>query len=588
MKRTVAIAMSVIMIVATSITALADSVKVALLELICDQSFTESEVDQTAKIDLKFTYTADGQATTVDAPHKYITLKSSNNAIVLNEVVLKSVNGNGTEFYDKDSDIVDDVDTNPWPAYIDSDGKDISGGKFLVETYVDETRKTDFESIVLTATYTIPANTAKGEYTITATADATDYTEADYADVTADYTLVIAEKVVEPECEHTDLDKEVLNVTATEFIYDCVCKSCGETFEKKVPINPNEIAGNKVTRTIKPGNDISIWFMYKKEQNEGYTDLCLVTEKEVYEVGANEPNEEKQVDYIDDYSDGVNSSGVLCDSFVYDKLAAYEMANVVSAKLYGLSAAGEMQLLKSTTYSIKQFIDGRLEKDDATVVPDLKKTFVDILNYGAASQLLSDIMMNTDDLVNADLTEAIKAYGTPESEYCTASTEFVVAAKSAVYNTESPVGYVTPVTTIAPETKVNIYFKYRTVAANGSSTYFTGDVNNLYCRFYFTDTMGNPDTYTYKYDGLMRDGLNAFKFDKQPIAQLDTSVKAVVYYGNPDDAENSYWIMEKEYSIESFISSKIANPPTPQVGKVLQTIYAYGYSLKNCIEKGLV
>ncbi len=201
MKKIVAIVMSVIVIILSSMTALADSVKVALLALSCDQSFTESEVDQTAKIDLEFTYeTEDGTATSVDAPHKYITLESSSDAIVLNEVVVKSVNGNGTEYYDKDTDIVDDVDTNPWPAYIDSDGKDISGGKFLVETYVDETRKTDFESVVLTATYTIPAGT-KGEYTITATADATDYTEADYADVTADYTLVVAEKVVEPELD---------------------------------------------------------------------------------------------------------------------------------------------------------------------------------------------------------------------------------------------------------------------------------------------------------------------------------------------------------------------------------------------------
>lgn len=387
-----------------------------------------------------------------------------------------------------------------------------------------------------------------------------------------------------PVCEHENATKTVREVTETKFIYDLDCPDCDEeNLTLEVNVNNNEIAGNKVSRTIKPGNDIALWFMFRKEQQVGYTDLCLVVEKEVYEFGANEPNEENAVYYLTDPIDGRNSSGVLCDTFAFDKLAAYEMGNSVSVKLYGYSASKEMQLLKTTTYSISQFLTTKIT---AGGDPALMKVYVDILNYGAASQLLSDISMNTDDLVNATLTEAQKAYGTPVDDYCDTNTEFVDAAKSAVYNTESPVGYVTPVTTIAPESKVNIYFKYRVVSKDGTETYFTGDVNNLYCRYYYTDVMGVDQIVDCRYDGLMRDGLNAFKFDLQPIAQLDKPVKAVVYYGDPTEA-SSYQIMEKEYSIESFIKSQIGKA-NAGVKSVLQTMYAYGYSLKYCVENGLV
>jgi hypothetical protein len=396
---------------------------------------------------------------------------------------------------------------------------------------------------------------------------------------------VITVKAETPACDHANATKtEVLSVTETEFTYAIDCPDCEEeNLTLTVPVNNTEIAGNKVSRTIKPGSDISLWFMFKKEQQADYSDLCLVVEKEVYEFGSNDPKAEKDVFYLTNPIDANNSSGALCDTFVFDKLAAYEMCNEVSVKLYGYSSAKEMQLLKTTTYSIRTFLETMVNR---VTDEHLLKMYVDILNYGAASQLLSDIMINTDDLVNSSLSDVQKAYGTSASEYCDTNTNFVDNSKAAVYNTESPVGYVTPVSTIAPESKVNIYFKFRTESKDGTTTYFTGDVNNLYCRYYYTDVMGNELIIDRKYDGLMRDGLNAFKFDLQPVGQLDKAVKAVVYYGDPSDS-SSYQIMEKEYSIEAFIKSQIGKA-TSQVKTLLQTMYAYGYSLKYCVENGLV
>lgn len=422
-----------------------------------------------------------------------------------------------------------------------------------------------------------------GEYPVTIAVEAASQDEMWITPVITNGKITVEANT--PACDHANATKtEVLSVTETEFTYAIDCPDCKEeNLTLTVPVNNNEIAGNKVSRTIKPGSDISLWFMFKKEQQANYSDLCLVVEKEVYEFGSNDPKAEKEIFYLTNPIDANNSSGALCDTFVFDKLAAYEMCNEVSVKLYGYSSAKEMQLLKTTTYSIRTFLETMVNR---VTNEHLLKMYVDILNYGAASQLLSDIMINTDDLVNSSLSDVQKAYGTPASEYCDTNTNFVDNSKAAVYNTESPVGYVTPVSTIAPESKVNIYFKFRTESKDGATTYFTGDVNNLYCRYYYTDVMGNELIIDRKYDGLMRDGLNAFKFDLQPVGQLDKAVKAVVYYGDPSDS-SSYQIMEKEYSIEAFIKSQIGKA-TSQVKTLLQTMYAYGYSLKYCVENGLV
>lgn len=461
-------------------------------------------------------------------------------------------------------------------------------GQFIIKAFDTDKGVTSF-TVRLTFKNDVGALTAGDEYPVevkylgTSDIGAANMDEESFAFTTNVGKITV--KSSTPACEHSNATKTaVIEVTETEFIYSIDCPDCHEEdLTLNVPINNVEVAGNKVTRTIKPGNDIALWFMFKKDQQVGYTDLCLVVEKEVYEFSANEPNANKQVFYLTDPIDGYNSSGILCDTFVFDKLAAYEMTNEVSVKLYGYSAAKEMQLIKTTTYSIRQFLETKIKAGGNEY---LMKTFVDILNYGAASQSLADIMINTDDLANSRLTEAQKAYGTQESEYCDTNTEFVDASKPAVYNYDSPVGYVTPVSTIAPESKVNIYFKFRVVSKDGTTTYFTGDVNNLYCRYYYTDVMGTDQVVDRHYDGLTRDGLNAFKFDLQPIAQLDKAVKAVVYYGDPNES-SSYQIMEKEYSLEAFVKSQIGKA-TPEVKQLLQTMYAYGYSLKYCVDNGLV
>lgn len=425
-------------------------------------------------------------------------------------------------------------------------------------------------SFDVTISVTIPADASAGtEYPISI--DESQF--ADYDEAWVYPTFTNGKITVTEDHVHTEATCEFVSATDTEFIYSCTCTTCDETFEKRIPIS--ETTSNiQVGRTIKPANDISLWFMFPKTATEGFTNLILLTEKEVYAPNEDTPTIEQG--YIDEYEDGIYM-GVTCDSFVFDKLAAYEMGNLVSAKLYGQNSDGEMQLLKVTSYSIDQFI--YLQLNDPDINTYVKKTFVDILNYGAASQLLPDIMANVNNLVNKDLTPELAELGTPESEYCTPDTDFDYVNKPAEYNESAQYGKILPAVTIAPESKVNMYFMMNTEQ-------FTGSTDDLYCKFYYKDVMGNPQEYVCKYDGTTRNGNPAFKFDLQPIAQLNSAVKAVFYYGDPNNSGE--WMTEKEYSLTAFIKSQIGNPVSPEVGKVLQTIYAYGYSLQYCINNGLV
>ena len=66
--------------------------------------------------------------------------------------------------------------------------------------------------------------------------------------------------------------------------------------------------------------------------------------------------------------------------------------------------------------SIKDYAQKRIEKSTKS---SFKKLMVDMLNYGAASQI--HFNKNTANLANADLTEAQLAFGTqgvPELESC--------------------------------------------------------------------------------------------------------------------------------------------------------------------------
>jgi hypothetical protein len=91
--------------------------------------------------------------------------------------------------------------------------------------------------------------------------------------------------------------------------------------------------------------------------------------------------------------------------FGYSNIAAKQMADEITIVIY--NAAGEAV---SNEYidSIQSYVMRNVDKKDA----ESKTLMVDMLNYGAAAQTYYGY--NAEDLANAKLSEAQKAYGTAE------------------------------------------------------------------------------------------------------------------------------------------------------------------------------
>ncbi len=101
----------------------------------------------------------------------------------------------------------------------------------------------------------------------------------------------------------------------------------------------------------------------------------------------------------------------------YTGVAAKEMGDNFSTTLYAMDADGNIFYSNTVTASIKDFLLGRFNEDNATV--ETKTMAIDMLKYGAAAQVRFDY--GTDALVTADLSEEQLAYATegiPEAMDC--------------------------------------------------------------------------------------------------------------------------------------------------------------------------
>ena len=139
---------------------------------------------------------------------------------------------------------------------------------------------------------------------------------------------------------------------------------------------------------------------------EGFSNLRLVLEKQVFDGNGNFTWAEYEVT---DYKDRTND-GVAYKVFSFNNIAAKEMGDEIRAILYaekdGITYSSEVDV-----YSVKAYSFNRLQNSSDY---NFKRLLVDMLNYGAAAQVYFGY--NTENLVNADLTEEQKAYGTATAE----------------------------------------------------------------------------------------------------------------------------------------------------------------------------
>lgn len=232
-KKLLAITIALVLLVSTLVSGLVVSAAEVGTLVLTSQPITESDADQTVTVDLTFDYTE-----AVAAPHNLVTL-STDSTFVLESIVVTSVNGIAASEYDTETDPEGEVSANPCPIYIKENGINLSEGKFILEAITVDSNS--IEDVVITATYTIPANTVAGKYPVTATADYTDYYECDDTLGITNCDIVVEAAVVEPECEHEWVVVEANPATAdashaetAKGSIDFHCSKCDETKTEEV------------------------------------------------------------------------------------------------------------------------------------------------------------------------------------------------------------------------------------------------------------------------------------------------------------------------------------------------------------------
>ncbi len=95
--------------------------------------------------------------------------------------------------------------------------------------------------------------------------------------------------------------------------------------------------------------------------------------------------------------------------FTFADIAPHRMTDTITSTLYA-TCYGKLCASADQDYSVETYCYNTLEKYGSDEYAKLRTLLVDLLNYGAASQLYTN--RHTDNLVNAKLTDAQKAWGT--------------------------------------------------------------------------------------------------------------------------------------------------------------------------------
>ena len=191
--------------------------------------------------------------------------------------------------------------------------------------------------------------------------------------------------------------------------------------------------------------------------------------------------------------------------FTFDDISATEMGTVVSANLY----IGD-ELVAVKEYSVKEYAMKYLHATSTSDAmkeqnKELRAMLVDMLNYGAAAQIYFNY--KTNDLVNADLTEEMRASGTQENPE--------ISADDDVYR--NPDGLITlNGKSVSAMSIIQLHFSF---TLNGV------DANDIEIVMDYTDLSGDARRYVidgadanaYQYE----DGLRySVVFDKYGASQL--------------------------------------------------------------------
>ena len=154
-------------------------------------------------------------------------------------------------------------------------------------------------------------------------------------------------------------------------------------------------------------SNIAMNFYVADATLEGYSDVYILVEKELYDEVGN-LQEERAVVALTDYVSN-SGGGIPSHLYVYSELSAKEMNSKVYATIYvtvnGIVIAGETR-----EYSVVQYATNMIRKIQ---VPAIKTLLVDLLNYGTLAQQVFNYNNKAENYANAsEIVQAAQSYAT--------------------------------------------------------------------------------------------------------------------------------------------------------------------------------
>ena len=552
-KKLLAITIALVLLVSTLVSGLVVSAAEVGTLVLTSQPITESDADQTVTVDLTFDYTE-----AVAAPHNLVTL-STDSTFVLESIVVTSVNGIAASEYDTETDPEGEVSANPCPIYIKENGINLSEGKFILEAITVDSNS--IEDVVITATYTIPANTVAGKYPVTATADYTDYYECDD-------TLGITNGEIVIKAAHEHAAKDLVNNEDGTHTVKC---ECGETIETVKCVYENgecacgakepvyEDANLKIRGAgITMANGFALDFKVRKtmETSLGYSDIYIEFQKPRYDIDGNIVETRTTVVAVDARTnDPTNSENYL---YTLEGIQPQEVGTTITATIYG-TKEGHVYKGATVEYSVLKFTTNQLKTlTESSTATALQTTCADIIMYGAAVQEYAKYNTANPIIDAAD----VLCGSTVWQGFATAEiTRELVNAQ-----TNTPLDGATVRVRSAGVTLSSKVILYFNCADMGVTT--LAEPNNYVVRVSYKNVEGIDRTY----DLEINDAYQA-ELDTLYSTELGTVVTACMV----DKATDTVVSNTVTYSIETFLSKNLTNAT---MGGWCKALEKYGDSVR--------
>ena len=296
------------------------------------------------------------------------------------------------------------------------------------------------------------------------------------------------------------------------------------------------------------GSDFTLVYAIPKSELEGFENIRLSVEKDVYSGDTLTGTETVVLDWVT-YLIGAEEYY----RFDYKNILSYQIGNELRATLIA-EYNGEEYRGTVDVYSIKEYAYNRLTKSSDDT---FKRMLVDMLDYCAASQ--SYFTYRETSMVNEDLTSAQR--------------ELSTGTYAALQNNEATVKELENKTISAIKKNVNFGNRIEPIFAMDLSNY--PDRSNITLHVEYTDYKGQAqeinisgDTFVYNSSISMYYGavstLNA--------AELRKVLEVKVLYNGVEVSDTI------AYSIETYVCKKLASSSDEAFKNLLQELMVYGDS----------